>query len=55
MRETMSGHTGQMYIRPEEIEKRSMQIIENELRRVSSRSFDEHTAPVVKRVIHTTV
>ena len=54
MRETMSGHTGQMYIRPEEIEKRSMQIIENELRRVSSRSFDEHTAPVVKRVIHTT-
>ena len=54
MRETMSGHTGQMYIRPEEIEKRSMQIIENELRRVCSRSFDEHTAPVVKRVIHTT-
>ena len=42
------------YIKPQEIEQRSMQIIENELLHVYHRSLDPVTAPVVKRVIHTT-
>lgn len=42
------------YIKPQEIEQRSMQIIENELLHVYHRSLDPVTEPVVKRVIHTT-
>ena len=42
------------YIKPQEIEQRSMQIIENELLHIYHRSLDPVTAPVIKRVIHTT-
>ena len=42
------------YIKPQEIEQRSMQIIENELFHIYHRSLDPVTAPVIKRVIHTT-
>ena len=51
---TNSDHTEPEYIKPQEIEQRSMQIIENELLHVYHRSLDPVTAPVVKRVIHTT-
>lgn len=39
------------YVKPADIERRSFQIIEREL---GARSLDPQTAPVVKRVIHTT-
>ena len=42
------------YIRPQDIERRSMEIIEDELLHVYHRTPDPVTAPVVKRVIHTT-
>ena len=47
-------HTKPEYIKPQEIEQRSMQIIENELFHIYHRSLDPVTAPVIKRVIHTT-
>ncbi len=54
MRYSAPDHTRPEYIRPEDIEKRSMQIIEEELRQIHHRTLDPKTAPVVKRVIHTT-
>ena len=39
------------YMKPAEIEKRSFEIITQEL---GDRQFPEEIAPVVKRVIHTT-
>lgn len=48
------NRTRPAYIRPQEIEQRSMQIIENELLHVCHRTLNPVTAPVVKRVIHTT-
>ena len=51
---TEPDRTKPEYTKPQEIEQRSMQIIENELLHVYHRSLDPVTAPVVKRVIHTT-
>ncbi|MBR1900179.1 MAG: cobyric acid synthase [Lachnospiraceae bacterium] len=51
---TEPDRTKTEYTKPQEIEQRSMQIIENELLHVYHRSLDPVTAPVVKRVIHTT-
>ena len=47
------NHKRPAYIRPQEIEQRSMQIIDHELLHVYHRTLDPVTAPVVKRVIHT--
>ena len=51
---TKTDRTKPEYIKPQEIEQRSMQIIENELLHIYHRSLDPVTAPVIKRVIHTT-